>query len=192
MIARKVADLGVPAGLRERCLAERPRAAVRARRGWRSAVLPLAAVLALGLMVFGLVTWSNRDGADSLRVASEEFAEFFDSDFELELQTDDLAKIQDWSASHHVGQGVQIPAGFDGVTPFGCRTIEWGGEKGALVCFQLEDGRLAHLIVIPNGAFSDPPGSEREIARVGRWDRSAWSEDGMTYLVFTPDGADVG
>ncbi len=188
VIAGKLAGIEVPSGLRERCLAMRK----DVRAGGKWPVLPLAALLAAALLIAGLVTWSNRHGADSLRVASEDFATFFDSDFQLDVQSDDLERIREWYASGHEGRNLQIPAVFDEMTSIGCRTIDWGGEHGTLVCFRLKDGRLAHLIVIPDRAFSDPPGAERELARVGRWERTAWSTDGMTYLVFAPSEADVG
>lgn len=202
VIARKLEQITAPDGLRERLLAVRPTktpvpvpvvkvAPNRRRRSW--GVTALAAVLVLGLLATGIYLGAGRGGAanegDSLALASAEFAELLNSGFGLEMRSGDLAEIEQWYAARNAGSAVAVPAELRERLPVGCREIEWEGQRGALICFKLEDGRLAHLVVLPSGAFENPPGSEPVVARVAGWERSAWSADGMTYLVFAPPDA---
>lgn len=191
VIAGKLAAITPPNGLFERCLAEGRRAA--RQKLLSHAVLPLAALLAVGLLIYGLVTWGGGElEGNSLRAATADWAEFFDSDFRLEKVTADLGEIRAWYAAGNSGEPVSIPQSLEEAEPLGCREIEWGGESGSLICFKMKDGQIAHLIVISNGAFLDPPGAAPEVARVGDWTRSAWRQGGMTYLLFSPGDSELG
>jgi hypothetical protein len=200
VIARKLAQIAPPAELRSRLLAERPSGtkvpvpAVEApgpsRWGWRGAAL--AAVLTVALVVFGLSSWErDAGGGNSLSAASSYFANFLESDFALGLKTADLPEIREWFVADQADGGFVVPGDLEALEPIGCRELSWDGNRGALICFRLTDGKVAHLIVFPNEAFGTSPGDERVVIRVDGWERSAWSEGGRTYLLFTPPGSPV-
>lgn len=199
VIARKLAQIVPPAELRSRLLVERPegtRAPVPVVEAsgparWTWGVAALAAAVVVVFTVVGLNSWERDTGGDySLSSTSEYFGNFLKSDFSLEMKTGDLPEIQNWYAALHGGEKFLVPESLEKLGTLGCREIDWNGERGALICFRLEDGRLAHLIVLPSRAVENPPGTDPTVARIGAWERSAWSEGGVTYLLFAPsDGA---
>ncbi len=195
VIARKLAQITPPAELRERLLDERPgemkvpvpvvEAPGPNRWMWRASAL--AAALILALVVFGLTSWEQYAGGDrSLSAASSYFANFLKSDFDLGLKTDNLPEIREWLAAGQADGEFAVPENVKGLEPIGCRELTWDGNQGALICFRLENGKLAHLIVFSSEAFGGDPLGDRLVERVDGWERAMWSEGGRTYLLFAP------
>jgi hypothetical protein len=76
-----------------------------------------------------------------------------------------------------------LPAGLQGRPALGCRVVEWNGHKVSLLCFELENRRMAHLLVVDRSALRDPPGSAPQYARFGKIATAAWSQGERVYLL---------
>ncbi|MGC1481525.1 MAG: hypothetical protein WA771_13570 [Chthoniobacterales bacterium] len=196
VIAQKLAEITPPEGLRVRLLKQQSADAavpIEATAGawWSRGGTAIAAAVALALVVAAIYLGdrSANDGGDSVAAAGADFAEFFESGLTLDLMTEDLPEVRAWYAARNDGVGFELPSALEGLPPVGCREIEWRGHLGALICFRLKDGQLAHMVVMPREAFTDPPESERRVSRVGDWEQEVWSEGGSTYLLYAPVGA---
>ncbi len=195
VIARKLEQIHPPADLRARLLTERPSEmkvpvpvveAPRPNRwAWRAGAV--AAALTIALVVFGLSSWErDAKGDHSLAAANSYFENFLKSDFALGLKTNDLPEIREWLAAGRADGDFIVPGGLQESEPVGCRELTWNGNQGALICFRLADGGMAHLIVFPSEAFGDEPVADRVVSRGDGWERATWSEGGRTYLLFAP------
>ncbi len=191
VIARKFAETPVPTDLRERIIAASrpaPVAAVEASRDrwWTGGITAIAASILLSLLALGGLIRPAE--GEQLGDARREMAAFLSGDFDLEMVTPDLSRIQEWFAAQHDGAVMDVPAALAAMVPEGCREIEWRGHRGTLVCFQLPNGRVAHLVTFPRSTFVNPPGARPLLAKAGEWMEASWTNDGMTYLLFAPGG----
>ncbi len=150
----------------------------RRRRNW---VYAIAAALAL-LISLSLV-WLRTSGGSFTQYRSE-MAQFAGLHLDrLDLMTRDVAEIRHWLSQKDSHEGLVLPAGLDGKPSLGCRLLEWKGRKVSLICFELENRQVGHLLVIDGGAFNDAPGDAPQFQQVGEVATASWSRGGKTYVV---------
>lgn len=94
----------------------------------------------------------------------EQFAQFrsFVSDTaatldHLDLETSDLHQIRQWLVGHNAPNDFAVPGKLNGRTSVGCRVFPWHGQKVSLVCFELENQKVAHLFVTDRSALTNLP-----------------------------------
>jgi hypothetical protein len=188
ILARKLGENPPPPGLRERLLAIEP-APARTTGWWARGIAAAAAVLVVVLMITSLLLPAPSK-AEPLADATSDMAKFLSDGFSLEMRTADVDKVRGWLAKRHPNRPVDLPAALAQNRALGCRDLLWRGHVGSLACFAMKDGREAHLAMFPEKAFSDAPGSRPQIASAGAWTTAAWSKDGMSYILFVPEGMD--
>jgi hypothetical protein len=191
VLARKLAEIAPPADLRARLLAStKTPEIVEARTSsgtlWVGGIIAAAAALVLTLFMLG--QWAHK--GEPISAATAELSTFLSHKFPLAMETSDLGKVRGWLAANNPKHKIDLPAALAGRPPVGCRELMWRDHRGSLACFSMGDGRLAHLAMFPTKTFADAPGGTPVIAKAGEWTRAAWSRDGMTYLLFVPEGAD--
>jgi len=190
-IARKLAEIAPPAGLRARLLAIEPgpEAAEEGVSGkwWVRGIVAAAAALVITLGALG--TWFHSSG-ESMTAATAELSKFLSGDFSLTMKAADMADMREWLVANNPKHPVDLPGRLAQHPPIGCRELNWRGHSGSLACFEVSGGREAHLAMFPTKIFFDPPGAQPQIASAGEWTRAAWSKDGMTYFLFVPAGMD--
>lgn len=166
-------------------------AGVAARRSGRSRNLYLA--LAASVVLVGAIAavWLNGSGSrDNSQFAAcrAYLVDYLKKFPRLDLETERLSRAREWLAETHHLQQIEIPAGLEKFPTIGCRTLEWHGQKLALVCFMV-DGEVVHLILIPETAIPDgPTTSQPQFARVGKMSTVAWRKGDLTYLVLSKAG----
>lgn len=192
VLARKLAEIAPPADLRARLLAlasEKPgvaEAKLHSGTWWVGGIIAAAAALVLSLFMLG--QWAHR--GEPIGAATADLSSFLSHKFSLAMETSNVGKVREWLAANNPRHSINLPAALAGRPPVGCRELMWRDHRGSLACFSMGDGRLAHLAMFPTKTFSDAPGNAPVIAKAGEWTRAAWSRDGMTYLLFVPEGAD--
>lgn len=186
VLARKLAEIPVPAGLRARIT--RAPAAPSEPAWWSRGVTAIAATVAVLLAVLALT--ARPPAGESVADARRDMAAFLSGPFDLPMATTDLRKITDWFQEMHDGAAIDLPAALATAVPKGCREIAWRGHRATLVCFNLPDGGVAHLVTFPSNAFADAPGGSPHIAKAGGWMEASWSRAGMTYLLFAPGSSE--
>ncbi len=191
VLARKLTEIAPPADLRARLLAtaktpEIVEAPTRSGNWLIGGIIAAAATLVLSLFLLG--EWAHR--GEPIGAATADISRFLSGKFDLALQTSSVVKVREWLTANNPHHQIDLPAALAGRAPMGCRELMWRDHRGSLACFSMGGGKLAHLAMFPTKIFADAPGSAPVIAKAGGWTRAAWSRDGMTYLLFVPEGTD--
>ena len=82
---------------------------------------------------------------------------------------------------HEVGTITSVSTGVARVTSlpsFGCRLLDWKVHKVSLICFELEDHQMAHLLVVDSGSFKDSPPESPAFKQLGDVTTASWSRGG--------------
>lgn len=172
-----------PAGLRARLIQtlEREHRARRLNVPQRWLATAAAAVLLLALGAMGLRT-----------KAPPEFAVFRDEMIQRTLTdpehltfTDrNLAGIRQWLKERGVDGDFDLPAGLRGLTPHGCRILDWNGQKVALICLVPKGAPHVDLLVIDRTRFREfTPSDAPQFGQSGGLAIAVWSKGNKTYLL---------
>ena len=114
----------------------------------------------------------------------EAMADFVEARLDrLDLESQDVQTLQRWLGENQAPTDFTLPAGLNGRPALGCRLVEWNGHKISLLCFELENRRMAHLLVVDRSALRNPPGSAPEYARFGTIATASWSHGERVYLL---------
>jgi hypothetical protein len=188
VIARKLAEITPPADLRARLLAidAEPAEEVPSVNWWARGITAVAAAVVVAFTIFSV--WPK--SGDSMSAATADLSNMLSHGFELDMKAQNSAEVREWLATNNPEHPVDLPSALAANSPIGCRELMWRDHRGTLACFQLGDGREAHLAMFPEDTFSDSPGGTPLVASAGKWTRAAWSRNGMTYLLFVPAGMD--
>jgi hypothetical protein len=145
----------VPPDLKGRLLAARK--VVPHRNSWRRPSLLSAAAASLALLgVLALLlsrTPEKRQFAEYRSYIVETAAKLD----HLDIRTSDLAQIREWLGAHRAPQEFSIPGKLNGRSSVGCRVFAWNGQKVSLICFEIENKKVAHLFVIDSSLLTNPP-----------------------------------
>lgn len=183
-IAAKFAAVPVPAELRARLLAHATNTPFTVARSWPRAALLMAASLVAAAVLFS--SWHGPfQPAASLADYRDEMVSFVKiASPPLELETNDLTRINHYLTSTGAPAQFQVPPALRNMRPVGCRVLRFRGHDVTLICFKRADGRLLHLLVMTNSAFRDlPEKTQPTYAAEGEWMTAAWREGDMAYLL---------
>ena len=87
----------------------------------------------------------------------------------LEMKSHDLGAIKGWLAK--AALPTEVPPGLAALEPLGCRLLSFRGHDVALICFQREGDRLAHLFVVDRAAMPKmKPGDPAGLCQLRRLD----------------------
>lgn len=185
IIAAKLANVPVPAGLKERIARPLP---VEARSniiqpGWsRGLLLAAASIVALAVL---FSSWRGPfQPASSLADYRDEMVSFVKVAPSLELESSDMARLKTFLAKANAPAQFTVPNNLQKYDPAGCRVLRFRGHDVTLVCFKIGGDRLAHLFVtdpkfIRTGGRATAP----NFADEDGWMTATWTEDGQTYLL---------
>jgi len=192
--AEQAADRAIAAKLKAAPLPEdllaRVRAGTQARLAVRSRRPSLTLAMAASLALLGVIAalWFNRTPSaapGSFAAYRVDMTQFLRAFPKLDLATDRLPEVRAWlSQQHPLVQG-KLPQGMERFPSIGCRTVEWQGQRLALLCFMAE-GQVVHVFVMPRTAFPDALlSSAPTFAKVGPQTTASWANDDNLYLVVT-------
>lgn len=177
-----------PPFLKTRLLAQRVTA--RPVAWWRQPLWQLAAAACLVLLLTLAVIRSGPAAPTEFAAYRDQMAEFAGKKLDrLDLMSADVEQIRSWLAGRQAHDKLVLPSGLNGRPSLGCRLLDWKGHKVSLVCFELGDRQVAHLLVVDSAAFARPPAESPAFAQVGDVGSMSWSRDGKTY-VLASKGAD--
>ena len=184
-IASKLNDKSAPTGLKAALLSP---VDVRANFEWtwpRALSLAAAAALITLLTTIGVVRPGRHNG-DTLENYRAEMVSFVKLDPPLEVETQDLQKIESWAGDVTGTAPAAIPAGAQKLPALGCRALSFRGYKVGLVCFRRSGNGLVHMLVINRSAFGNLPLPRgRELKQEGEWMTAVWTDGDQVYLVAT-------
>ena len=117
--------------------------------------------------------------------------DYLDSDsISLAMTSPDHNQVAAWLKQRNSPTGA-IPSKMATLPSAGCQTFAVHGHTASLICFALEDGGYAHLIIVDKQAIADPPGTAPEFKQVGAWAMASWSDQAHTYLLATQSKPDT-
>lgn len=206
--------------------AGREAAAARAGRAWWR--MAAAAVVILGLGIFGATTYFRHRSDQpalpriaSAAVASAVISYFSDPNYQLPQVSADRGVLVDWLRQQGGPANFEVPPAMAGLSSYGCQVLEVQGQKVYLICFLLDtpaadatpgampekkimtvvgaDGQmmkktrpLVHLVVAPQGIFSETPSSGQRIIlpATGDWNFATWTQGDQVYVAAAAVPAD--
>lgn len=182
-ISTKVkASIKPPAHLKSQLLAQRK--IVRPVAWWRMPAWQLAAAASLTLLVTLGVLWFKPSDQVQFAAYRNKMAEFAANKLDrLDLMSRDVAEVRRWLAQKESHGDLVLPAGLDGRPSLGCRLLDWNGHKVSLICFELENKQVAHLLVVDSATFKDASTESPVFKQVGNVATASWSRGGKTYVV---------
>jgi len=185
--AKLKASVTPPAHLKSQLLAQRK--IVRPVAWWRQPAWQLAAAACLALLVTLGVLWFKPAGQTQFAAYRSEMADFTAHKLDrLDLMSRDVPEVRRWLAQKESHGDLVIPTGLDGRPSLGCRLLDWKGHKVSLVCFDMENKQVAHLLVVDSAAFKDAPTESPVFNQVGDVATASWSRGGKTYVVASKGG----
>jgi hypothetical protein len=177
-----------PAHLKSQLLAQRK--IVRPVVWWKMPAWQLAAAACLALLVTIGVLWFKPAGQAQFAAYRTSMAEFAGNKLDrLDLMSHDVAEVRRWLAQRESHGDLVLPAGLNGRPSLGCRLLDWKGHKVSLVCFELGNKQVAHLLVVDSAAFQDAPTESPVFNQVGNVATASWSRDGKTYVVASKEAS---
>lgn len=181
--AKLKAAVKPPVHLKAMLLAQRK--IVRPVPWWRQpAWIATAAAACLALLVTVSALWLKPRNQTQFARYREAMADFAGSKLDhLDLMSRDVSEVRRWLMHTDAHGDFVLPAGLDGRPSLGCRLFEWKGQKVSLICFELANRHVAHLLVIDRGAFDDAPTDSPQFAQMGEVATVSWSHGDKTYLV---------
>jgi len=181
-IAAHLEKMPAPFGLKTRILANAGvRAESRASR-WLVGLATVTALLFLCAQIISL--WRNPAPAGgALPDYSREMVSFVRLPPPLDMESNDLGKIQNW-VSQKKSFSVVTPPALASLEPVGCRALSFHGHDVTLICFHRDGIRLAHLFVVDRAALPKVnPGQKPIFSTEGEWTTASWVEHGHVYMI---------
>jgi len=182
-VAETLAD-SIPAGLRERLLANAATSARRPVRWIRPTLISAAAAcLILGWTFLwplsgDLPAWQSES---LLAITKVEYGMS-----KLDERAATLEAVKKLLAATGSPSPANLPGCLCDLPTFGCKRIQISGRPATIICFKLDGKKEAHLIVMDNAALPDAPSQKQPHFRKSKnWNLAAWSDGPQTYLLAT-------
>ena len=175
--------VSVPADLRANILeaaTPRPGKVVR----WLvPALLSAAACVVIGWALL----WPVRDDMPEWQAVS--LAEIARVEYGLSLvdhHSKDLSVIKTSLAGDHSPVPQRLPEGLKSLPVLACKCIQVNGRRASMICFNLNDGAEAHLIVMDNTEMEElPPEQVPQFLQSKHWSMASWSGRPQSFLLAT-------
>ena len=186
--AKVKASLTPPAHLKSQLLAQQK--IVRPVAWWKQPALRFALAACLALLVTVTAVWFTSGHSEGFAKYRTTMAEFAGTKIDrLDLMSRDVAEVRRWLAQKESHGDLVLPAGLNGRPPLGCRLLDWEGHKVSLICFELENKQVAHLLVVDSAVFQDAPTESPVFKQIGNVATASWSRGGKTYVVASKEAS---
>jgi hypothetical protein len=200
-ITAKLRSVPVPADLKARILSHSAKI-VRGPSWWERretwvlaaaaaviALLALPAQLEKGKAPVSVSVAAHEPAFNSIRTQA---VAFVNTDFALDKESPDLPKLESWLKEEQAANDILLPGNVRSIASIGCRTLKIEGRRMALICFDIGNGQLMHLLVTEkNGITGQPPLGHPEFIEVGKWNTASWSDDKNAYVLMAPMKTDA-
>jgi len=173
----------IPAGLRESILQNARRPAKRSFH-W---VLPMLAAAAAAVVVGWTMLWPVSNSmpgwqAESLSAVTK--VEYGMS--KVDHMSRDFETIKKMLVADASPTPVRLPGTVGTMPVLACKRIQIAGRVASIICFEIEPGKEAHLVVMDNSGLSDlPPQLQPQFKASKNWNMASWSDGSQTFLLAT-------
>lgn len=188
-----LASIQPPPALREELLAAMDRTALAGRERkpfWKRTAVPLAA--AAGVALAFLLTRNEAppslatNGPLPVDVVQAGFIRTFESPlFSLDETRDDHQLLIENLKSRKLPCPGCLPPGLVDVRSVGCRELIIDGKRGSLICFDVRDAGVVHLVIFRREDVSGelPPRDHPAFAQNGCWAAARWEDDRNVFIL---------
>ena len=173
----------IPAGLRESILQNARQPAKRSTR-W---VLPTLAAAAAAMVLGWTMLWPVSNSmpgwqADSLAALTK--VEYGMS--KVDHVSRDFEAIKKMLIADRSPTPARLPGTVGTMPVLACKRIQVAGRVASIICFEIEPGKEAHLVVMDNtGLPEQPPQLQPEFKTSKNWNMASWSDGSQTFLLAT-------
>jgi len=173
----------IPDGLRESIL-QNARLSAKSPMRW---VLPTlaaaAAAVALGWTMFWPVSNSMPAWqAESLAAVTK--VEYGVS--KVDHMSRDFDAIKKMLVTDQSPTPIRLPGTVGSMRVLACKCIKVTGRKASIICFEIEPGKEAHLVVVDNTGLPDqPPQLQPQFKSSKNWNMASWSDGSQTFMLAT-------
>lgn len=201
-----LATMQPPAGLRENILSsmEASRAVVTMPRKkapvWRRLGIPLAIAAGVAL---ALAVASRQSGPRPASLAAHQtipmdavkvaFIRTLESpDFDLDVINNNPGQVLNALKTRDLPCPCCIVPGLENGKTIGCRELLVDGMRGSIVCFQIGEGGVVHMVIFPRDCIGCPlPTIDHpKMSQSGKWATATWQHDDNAYMLLTDSPAD--
>jgi hypothetical protein len=94
------------------------------------------------------------------------------------------------AGAHRAPENFAIPGKLNGRSRVGCRVFAWNGQKVSLICFEIENKKVAHLFVMDTSSLTNlPAGGIPHFQTTGDGIATAsWSDAQRIYILALKQG----
>jgi len=176
-----------PASLKDDILATA--SVTTSRSFWRRHVGHSALAIAAALMMLvGGMLWVGHHSQPGLALHTfpNVASAFLQQPFNLDHKAGDLDDAQMWMATNYATETPPTPDTIRAMRHkgVGCKKFDWKGQDVLLMCFFLEDGRVAHYFVMDADALPDAQHAiEPQWAQSGKYATGTWSDGERAYVL---------
>lgn len=187
-LCKCVAEVPVPDALRSEILASMHVSSTVPR--WQRLPWLVSAAAAALAMLGGVIFFLDapKSGDPTLAQFETEIVGMFDTmknkGFGLDHVTGEIANVSAWLGSQGAPKPYVVKPCTKEARPFGCRTVNWRGQKVAMVCYGKGD-QEAHLFVVLKESLknqSEEP-SPQKLERVDGYPVASWSCRKYVYVM---------
>lgn len=176
-MASLLAQTSPPAELRQNILAG---AKISAPRRWQAPVWAMAATVVLSLTL--AILWLRDSRSPGLAHWQTQALHFLEGSVVLDHQSGDVNELKGWLRQRSAPAPEVLPAALAGLPGVGCKVLRDDGRVISIICFTMDSGELAHLVLTRSG------GSRDEAPRFSSsdgWNLVTWSEGGTSMMLAT-------
>lgn len=185
-----------PPGLREAVIAAMnrtalPRAAAKISV-FRRAAFPLAAAagIALAFLVTrpdGVVVVSQSPAVPISAVQAGFLRTYESPTFRLDEKREDQGALLSSLKKRKLPCPSCLPPGLQNVKGIGCRELVVDGKRGSLVCFDLRENGVVHLVIFRKQDVSCklPSSDEPKFTQVAEWATARWADGDNVFLIMS-------
>lgn len=159
---------------------------------FRRLMIPLAA--AAGIALAFLVTRGPsptavvKNQGVPIGVVQANFVRTFESPaFALEEKQDDKNVLISHLRERKLPCPGCLPPGLQNLKGIGCRELIVDGKRGSLICFEMGENGIVHMVVFRREDVSGdfPSLDQPVITKDGKWTSAKWEHDGKVFLVMS-------
>jgi hypothetical protein len=173
----------IPAGLRDSILQNARRPAKRPMRWILPTLAAAAAAVALGWTMLWPVS-SSMPGWQAESLAAVTKVEYGMS--KVDHLSRDFEAIKKMLVADESPTPVRLPGTVGKMPVLACKRIQVAGRVASIICFEIEPGKEAHLVVMDNSGLPDmPPQLKPQFKTNKNWNMASWSDGSQTFLLAT-------
>ncbi|OYW71442.1 MAG: hypothetical protein B7Z37_27780 [Verrucomicrobia bacterium 12-59-8] len=172
----------IPAGLRESILQN---ARVPAKRPIRW-VLPTLAAAAAAVAITWTMLWPV--SSDMPAWQAESLAALTKVEYGVSKvhPSRDFEAIKKMLVADHSPTPDHLPGTVGAMPVRACKCIQIVGHAASIICFEIEPGKEAHLVVMDNTDMANlPPQLQPQFKACRNWNTASWSDGKQTFLLAT-------